>query len=432
VRATFSTGVVKTTTLFVNVISDFTLGVTPTTSQANPAVSRAGGSVQVSVQVVAISGFASTNMVAIDFPNLPPGFTAAGGNVATGATGQFTISNTVPPSTTVFQITIRGRFGTDVQSALFFVQAPSATTPALSPVTARAAIFTAEPAKLYPGDVVVGKLYGANMTGVTAIQVSGSGIKAEMLGSSPTELSVRFTVDPTVQPGSRLMSVVGGGSKASIAIDVAARSPAPSKSTPRVVMGTVNIGVAEKPAATSSALESSPAMADLVVRPEDFTMTPLHPKPGDTVQFHLLVRNAGTAPAENAAIDFLIAGTTVRQREQITLEPAASESLDFEWKANGTGRLEPRVVIDPENRIQQLTRIGKTASLQSFELEQRRGVLSSGGAGDTAARGAARQRGELRVAVGGCVGFRLAAGTNSLAAAQRISRSSREGMARRW
>jgi hypothetical protein len=117
----------------------------------------------------------------------------------------------------------------------------------------------------------------------------------------------------------------------------------------------------------------------------------------------LRVRNAGTARVEDAAIDFSIAGTAMRQREQVTLEPGASESLDFEWKAGGTGKLEPRVVIDPENRIQQLTRSGKTATLQSFELEDRRGTRSSGGAG--------RQRGDLRLAVGGCVGFRLAGGT---------------------
>lgn len=408
VRGTLSSGVVKTSPFFVNVISDFTLSVTPATSQTNPAVSKAGGSVQASVQVVPISGFAST--VAIDFPNLPSGFTATGGNVAAGATGQFTISNTVPLGLTVYQITIRGRFGTDVQTALFFVQAslpgPVAARGAVTPIT----VYAAEPAKLNPGDVVEGKLYGTNMNGVTAIQVSGSGIKAELLGSSPSMLSVRFTVDPAAEPGSRLISVIAGGSKATTAIDVTAANRPLSKPIPQVVAGAAENANAVQPSATATASNGSPAMPDLVVSPEDFTMTPLHPKPGDTVVFHLRVRNAGTARIEDAVIEFSIAGAKVRQREQVTLEPGVSESLDFEWKATGTGRVEPRVVIDPENRIRQLTRSGKTASLQSFELEEQRGIRSSGGASDSAARGAARQHGDLPLVVGGCAGFRLAAG----------------------
>ena len=220
VRGTLSSGAVKTSTLFLNVISDFTLQVTPVTSAANPAFVLPGGTLQVGVQAVPISNFAGT--VAVDFPNLPTGFTATGGNVAAGATLTVPIQNTLQAGPTVFQITIRGRFGTDVQSILLFVQVVS-SIPA-GHLVSQASVYAVEPARLSPGVVVEGTLYGANLSGVNAVQVSGSGIKAELLQSSSSEVRVRFTVDPNLQSGSRLITLQAAGNKTTTAIDVVAAS----------------------------------------------------------------------------------------------------------------------------------------------------------------------------------------------------------------
>jgi hypothetical protein len=228
VRGTSSLGVVRTASLFLNVTSDFTLSVTPVTSAAAPALTLPGGTLQVGVQVVPISGFAGT--VAIDFPNLPTGFTATGGNVAAGATVSFPLQNTLQAGTTVFQITVRGRFGNSVQTILLFVQVTTAIGIQPKPNTAAAAqptVYAVEPAMLTPGQVVEAKLYGANLSGVTAVQLSESGIKAELLESTPSELRVRLTANPSLEPGSRLITIRSGTNKATVAIDVRLDTSAP-------------------------------------------------------------------------------------------------------------------------------------------------------------------------------------------------------------
>src|SRR5713226_6589159 len=221
VRGTVSSGAVKTATLFLNVISDFTLSVTPVTSATNPVGTLQGGTLQVGVQVVPISGFAGT--VAIDFPNLPAGFTATGGNVAAGATVSFPLQNTLQASPTVFQVTVRGRFGTSVQTILLFVQVTTAIgiqpKPTL-PAAGQPTVYSVEPAKLTPGEIVEAKLYGSNLGGVTAVQLSASGIKVELLESTPSELRVRITADPGLEPGSRLITIRAGASKTTASIDV--------------------------------------------------------------------------------------------------------------------------------------------------------------------------------------------------------------------
>src|SRR5713226_3409211 len=225
VRGTLSSGAIRTASLFLNVISDFTLSVTPVTSATNPVGTLQGGTLQVGVQVVPISGFAGT--VAIDFPNLPAGFTATGGNVAAGATVTFLLQNNLQAGPTVFQITIRGRFGTDVQTILLFVQVQLTIgiQPVPRPLAApQATVYAVEPAQLNAGDVVAAKLYGANLSGVTAIQVSGSGSTAELLESGPSELRVRLTADSGVQPGSHLITIRAGASKATVVIGVSPAS----------------------------------------------------------------------------------------------------------------------------------------------------------------------------------------------------------------
>src|SRR5216683_2100456 len=221
VRGTSSLGVIRTASLFLNVTSDFTLSVTPVTSATNPIGTLQGGTLQVGVQVVPIAGFAGT--VVIDFPNLPTGFTATGGNVAAGATVSFPLQNTLQASPTVFQVTVRGRFGTSVQTILLFWQVktavgiqPKATLPAALQPT----VQSVEPAKLKPGETVEAKLYGSNLSGVTAVQLSGSGIKVELLESAPSELRVRLTADTGLEPGSRLITIRAGASKTIASIDV--------------------------------------------------------------------------------------------------------------------------------------------------------------------------------------------------------------------
>src|SRR6266851_5564201 len=227
VRGTSSLGVIRTASLFLNVTSDFTLSVTPVTSATNPIGTLQGGTLQVGLQVVPIAGFAGA--VVIDFPILPTGFTAAGGNVAAGATVTFPLQNTLQASPTIFQITVRGSFGTSVQTILLFVQV-KVTLPIQPPPTPPSAlqpkVYGVEPAKLKPGDVVEAKLYGTNLSGVTAVQLSGSGIKAELLQSGPTELCVRLTVDPGLEPGSRLITINAGASKTTASIDVSSDSSA--------------------------------------------------------------------------------------------------------------------------------------------------------------------------------------------------------------
>ena len=403
VRGTLSSGAVKTTTLFLNVISDFTLNVTPASSQANPLIIVAGLARQIAVQVVPISGFAGT--VAIDFPNLPAGFTATGGNVAAGATVNFTLGNTLPASSTIFQITIRGRFGNDVQSILLFVE-PLAIPIQPGP-PAPASVIAVQPSKLAPGDVVQGKIYGSNLGGITAVQASGSGIKVDVLEASATELTVRFTVDAGLQPGSRVVTLQAAGNKAATtAIDVgpAAKASAVSQIPTPKPAGHDRV---DSPAVAGD----STKLPDLVVSPQDFTMAPVHPKPGDTVSFHLVVRNNGTAAADEAAVEFSIGGTTVRQREKVSILPGESESFEFEWKASGAGRLEPRAIVDPEGKLQQMTASGKRAALPTFDLADQGAARNDASANKPASSAAARQRGDLRLAVGGCTGFRLSSGT---------------------
>jgi hypothetical protein len=317
VRGTSSLGVIRTASLFLNVTSDFTLSVTPVTSATNPAKTLPGGTLQVGVQVVPISGFAGT--VAIDFPNLPAGFTATGGNVAAGSTVNFPLQNNLQAGPTVFQITVRGRFGTSVQTILLFVQV-SATVPIQPkptlPAALQATVYGMEPAKLKPGDVVEAKLFGTNLGGVTAVQVSGSGIKAELLESGPSELRVRLTAEPGLEPGSRLMTIRAGASKATAVIDV---SPG------------------------SATLAKAPAAPPPVTR----------------------------------------AGNRLETRD-------AAESTPDESLRSPDPRSPTQPATEPE--------VDRSAS------------HGDGGTGKSAAHAELRQRGELRLTVGGCTGFRLTSG----------------------
>jgi hypothetical protein len=265
VRGRLSSGTVKTATLFLNVTSDFTLSVTPPSSQANPIQISNLAPLVLNVQVVPAFGFTGT--VNIDFPNLPTGLTATPGPVAAGATVPFTIQTSQlpvgPPSNAT--ITVRGTFGNDVQTILVFVQISIAIPIVPGPPLAQASVLAVDPVKLKPGEVVTGTLYGKNLGSVTSVEVSGSGIKAELLEATPTELHVRFTADASVDAGSRMLTLRSKGNKAATAaIDVApgsrpARVPVPSPT--RIVTGAES----DKPEdSTPSAVHTIPAPASNV------------------------------------------------------------------------------------------------------------------------------------------------------------------------
>jgi hypothetical protein len=231
VRATLSSGAVKTATLFLNVTSDFTLNVTPTSSAANPIQATNLSPLQLNVQVVPSFGFSAT--VAIDFLNLPAGVTAVGGNVAADSTGNFTLQTAGLTTPITTAITVRGRFGNDVQTIQVFVQfevaVPIKRGPPLSQGTTATA-YAMEPSQLQSGETVIGRIYGKGLDSVTSVDLAGSGIKAEVLDATPTELQVRFTADRTVDGGSRLLTLRTRGTKAAtLAIDVvpsrAAKAP---------------------------------------------------------------------------------------------------------------------------------------------------------------------------------------------------------------
>src|SRR3989442_1654993 len=151
---------------------------------------------------------------------------------------------------------------------------------------------------------------------------------------------------------------------------------------------------------------AAPPSPDVVLRADDLTMTPANPRPGDTVTFRVRITNQSAQPAEDAAFEFSIAGTSIRQREHVSLAPKESQTFQFEWRAAGNGRLEPRVVIDPENRIKGLNRANTAASLRPFELVQ---LIA---AGATPGRAVSKwERAKVRLTAGGCVGFRFASGT---------------------
>ncbi len=206
-----------------------------------------------------------------------------------------------------------------MQTILLFVQVQLTIgiQPVPRPLAApQTTVYAVEPAQLNAGDVVEAKLYGANLSGVTAIQVSGSGITAELLESGPSELRVRLTADSGVQPGSHLITIRAGASKATVVIGV---SPA------------------------SHSLAKAPLAPPLVARRDN------------RLETHDAAESTPDEP--------------LRAADLRSPAPPASE---------------------PE-----------------FDRGASRGDR---GTGESAAHAGLRQRGDLRLAVGGCTGFRLTSG----------------------
>mgnify|MGYP001589839678 CR=1 FL=1 len=152
--------------------------------------------------------------------------------------------------------------------------------------------------------------------------------------------------------------------------------------------------------ATSGAL-------DLAVRASDITMSPASPRPGDDVTFRVLLTNRGTQNADDVEVEFTLSGALhggVRVRERFSVAAGGSQSFQVQWQATGTGRLEPRVVIDPERRLNLASRTNTTAAMPAFELFSTAGLAGR-------APAALRERGQLTLTANGCQGFRFSSGT---------------------
>jgi hypothetical protein len=272
-----------------------------------------------------------------------------------------------------------------------------------SPQGLRAAVTRIEPASLRPGDVVEGRIFGQRLDNVEAARVAGSGIEVEILERSDSELRVRFTVAASAPSGARLLTLEAGSEVIRATLQVGATQRVPvTQSGPRT-----GLRVSGEVPDSAAPAENS-GTVDLAVRTSDITMSPANPRPGDTVTFRVRVSNLGTRRAEDAEIEFTIAGTAVRQRERLALEPGGAQTVQFEWQAEGAGRIEPRFVLDPESKLGDVQRANNSAALQAFELVAAAGT---GGQADAPKKALPRERGQLVVLAGTCQGFRFASGT---------------------
>ncbi len=298
--------------------------------------------------------------------------------------------------------------------------------------TSRPMITRVEPASLKPGGVVVGKLYGENLSGVTSVRAAGLGISVEVLEARDTEIRVRFNVAANTASGSRMLTLLPAGSRARganamleiLADRVAAPAAKQTAALPTIQEAPetseaparpgIRGGLAGKAGAPSrsdnrgaAATPATSGTLDLAVRASDITMSPASPRPGDDVTFRVLLTNRGTQNADDVEVEFTLSGAPqggVRVRERFSVAAGGSQSFQVQWQAIGTGRIEPRVVIDPERRLNLASRTNAAAVMPAFDL-----FSTAGPAGRAPA--AMRERGQLTLTANGCQGFRFSSGT---------------------
>ncbi len=288
----------------------------------------------------------------------------------------------------------------------------------------RPVITRVEPATLKPGQVVEGTLYGENLENVRGVRAFGLGISIEILEAHPTELKVRFNVATATASGSRMMSLLPGRLTSEAMLNIqddrvaaparagATTADAPATSQAAATPPTDSVASSETStrrgtrlsdanAATATTASASPA--DLIVRSSDISMSPASPRPGDNVTFRVQLRNRGGQNADDVEFEFTLSGANVRVRDHFSVAAGGSQSFQVEWQAMGSGRFEPRVVIDPNRRLN-LNRASTEAAMPAFEM------LTAAG---PAARGAStiRERGQLTLSANGCQGFRFSSGT---------------------
>ncbi|MBI1738434.1 MAG: DUF11 domain-containing protein, partial [Acidobacteria bacterium] len=195
----------------------------------------------------------------------------------------------------------------------------------------------------------------------------------------------------------------GGAAKQPAAVPTLQEAQVETPETPETPArsGLRRGGAGSAPAAAGS---SATAALELVVRASDITMSPASPRPGDDVTFRVQLTNRGKQNADDVEVEFTLSGTNVRVRERFSVAAGGSQSFQVQWQAAGTGRLEPRVVIDPERRLNLASRANTTAAMPAFEL-----FSAAGPAGRAPA--AMRERGQLTLTVNGCQGFRFSSGS---------------------
>ncbi|HWQ03440.1 MAG TPA: CARDB domain-containing protein [Candidatus Nitrosotenuis sp.] len=264
----------------------------------------------------------------------------------------------------------------------------------------RAVVTRVEPASIRPGETVEGRILGRQLDSVTAVRSAGEGVTVEILENSGSEMRVRIAVAPGAASGSRLLSLDAGGETLRAQVQIAAAPRVPvAQSGPRVGNRT-----------SGEVAESSDSGApDLSVQVADISMSPSNPRAGDDVIFRVRVSNSGTKRVEDAIVEFSLSGTSVRLRENVSLDAGASQNFQFEWQATGSGRIEPRVTLDPESKLADANRANNSAALPAFELVA---AAASGGKPGPAPRAAARERAQVVVLAGTCQGFRLTSGTD--------------------
>ncbi|HWQ02929.1 MAG TPA: CARDB domain-containing protein, partial [Candidatus Nitrosotenuis sp.] len=270
----------------------------------------------------------------------------------------------------------------------------------LLPANLRVVVGTGGSQPLSAGQVTEAVIYGENLQDAKSVQVSGSGITAEVLEAQPGELRVRFTVSANAAAGARVLSVQTLKGRATTTVEIApgnrallmegAESELPIKGR--------RVPADAKPNAT----ETAGALADLVVRREDITVTPSSPKAGETVTFRVRVSNEGARAVENGVLEFVIEGAGISQRENFSLAPQQSQTFTFEWVAGGRGRLVPRVALDPDNSIAESNRANNRLALPAFVMTE---ALPAQPAVRKAT--AVREQMQIRLAPGVCVGIRL-------------------------
>jgi hypothetical protein len=276
--------------------------------------------------------------------------------------------------------------------------------------SSRSVISTVEPAVLSPGQVVEGRLLGENLAGVRAVSARGLGVSVEVLEAQPDLVRVRFVVAASAAAGTRMLTVNAGGQILNAAMQIeAARVPVPARAAIAGVAAENRTAGAQPDAANadSSGDGAPPVAPDLLVRASDISMSPANPRPGDMVSFRMTLSNRSAQKAENVDVEFTLSGTNVRTRESFNFDANAVQTFHVEWQAAGSGRFEPRVVIDPDRRLNLANRANTVAALPAFAL-----VSASGGA-PAAGMPVDRQRGQLSLAASGCQGFRFGSGTEA-------------------
>lgn len=145
-----ASGQTATANIAMTLEPDFTLTVTPATTAGSPAPATHNTVIALQVSIVSGAGFA--NPILVDFPNLPSGFVASPGTVNPGATVNFPLQVTAGAPPGPAQVTVRGTSSTNlVKTDVVFLNVTSDFT-----VTATSsANFTVSAGSALPVDVTV-------------------------------------------------------------------------------------------------------------------------------------------------------------------------------------------------------------------------------------------------------------------------------------